>query len=160
VVSRLVALVALLILAAACGPFGIGSSASPASSPVTTSPSKTPSPAGIAFKLNGIGTTTAKGTITVSAQSGSLTVEVKITGLQPTSRHVSHIHVGSCAARGKILYALNPVIADSQGDADAKTTLRATYPPTSGHWYVVVHVGPDMTTSANSTYLLCGNIFK
>jgi len=159
VVTRLVAFVALLVLSAACGPFGAGSSASPASSPLATT-SKTPSPAGIAFKLNGVGTTTAKGSITVSAQSGSMTVELKITGLQPTSRHVSHVHIGSCAARGKILYALNPVIADGQGDADAKTTLRATYPPTSGHWYVVVHVGPDMTTSANSTYLLCGNIFK
>ena len=159
-VSRLVALVALLMLALACSVMGSGSP-SPASSPVMTgTPSKTPSPAGIAFKLNGVGTTAAKGTITVSAQSGSLTVELKITGLQPTSRHVSHIHIGSCAARGKILYALNPVIADGQGDADAKTTLRATYPPASGHWYVVVHVGPDMTTSANSTYLLCGNIFK
>lgn len=158
-VTRLVAFVALLVLSAACGPFGAGSSASPASSPLATT-SKTPSPAGIAFKLNGVGTTTAKGSITVSAQSGSMTVELKITGLQPTSRHVSHVHIGSCAARGKILYALNPVIADGQGDADAKTTLRATYPPTSGHWYVVVHVGPDMTTSANSTYLLCGNIFK
>ena len=156
-VTRLVAFVALLVLSAACGPFGAGSSAS---SPLATTPSKTPSPAGIAFKLNGVGTTTAKGSITVSAQSGSMTVELKITGLQPTSRHVSHVHIGSCAARGKILYALNPVIADGQGDADAKTTLRATYPPTSGHWYVVVHVGPDMTTSANSTYLLCGNIFK
>ncbi len=153
--SRLVALVALLMLAPACG--GTGTASAPSPSP-SASGSKAPTP-GLTFKLNGIATT-AKGTITVSSQSGSVTVELKVTGLLPTSRHVSHIHIGGCAARGKILYALNPVIADGQGDADAKTTLKATYPPASGRWYVVVHVGPDMSTTANSTYLLCGDIFK
>jgi len=73
---------------------------------------------------------------------------------------VSHVHVGSCANRGNIKYALNYVVADGEGVADTKTTLRAQYPPTSGKWYVVVHVGPDMATPANSTYLLCGNLFK
>jgi hypothetical protein len=155
--SRLVALVALLILAPACGGTGSGSASSPSPS-AAASASKTPTP-GLTFKLNGIATT-AKGTITVSSQSGSMTVELKVTGLLPTSRHVSHIHIGSCAARGKIIFALNPVIADGQGGADARTTLKAIYPPASGHWYVVVHVGPDMSTTANSTYLLCGNIFK
>jgi hypothetical protein len=156
--SRVVALVALLMLAPACGGTDTGSAPSPSPS-APASGSKTPTPAGLAFKLNGIATT-AKGTITVSSQSGSMTVELKVTGLLPTSRHVSHIHIGSCAARGKIIFALNPVIADGQGEADAKTTLKAVYPPASGHWYVVVHVGPDMSTTANSTYLLCGNIFK
>ena len=33
-----------------------------------------------------------------------------------------------------------------------------SYPPTSCSWYVVVHVGPDMT-GTNSKYLLCGNLF-
>jgi hypothetical protein len=75
------------------------------------------------------------------------------------SIHVSHIHIESCAARGAIKYALNPVIADDQGTADVKSTVKATYPPTSGSWYVVVHVGPDMT-GTNSKYLLCGNLFK
>jgi Cu/Zn superoxide dismutase len=155
--SRLAAFAALLVIASACGSTDTGASPSPSSSPVVT-PAKTPSPA-LTFKLNGI-KTTANGTITVTAQPAMFTVEVKITGLQPTSRHVSHIHVGSCAARGNIKYALNFVVADGQGDADARTTLRAQYPPTSGRLYVVVHVGPDMTTSANSTYLLCGNLFK
>ncbi|MEP6751206.1 MAG: CHRD domain-containing protein [Candidatus Dormiibacterota bacterium] len=89
----------------------------------------------------------------------SLTVELKISGLQASSVHVSHIHMGSCAARGGIKYALNPVVADSQGGADTKTTVKASYPPKTGSWYVVVHVGPDMS-GTNSRYLLCGNLFK
>lgn len=151
-----VGLAALVVTAAACGATGTGSSPSPSS--VITTPDSTPSPVVLNFKLNGVNST-AKGTITVTKEAASLTIELKITGLQPDSLHVSHIHVGSCTARGAILYALNQVVADGQGDADIRTTVKASYPPASGTWYVVVHAGPDMQGS-NSRYLLCGNIFK
>ena len=86
-------------------------------------------------------------------------MELKITGLQRGSIHVSHIQIGSCSARGAIKYALNPVIANYQGAADTTTTVNASYPPSSGSWYVVARVGPDMS-GTNSAYLLCGNLFK
>ena len=73
--------------------------------------------------------------------------------------HVSHIHIGSCQQRGNIFLALNPVIADGQGNADTRSTATANYPPASGTWYVVVHAGPDMQ-GTNATYLLCGNLFS
>ena len=154
---RLVAL-SVLVLVAACGIPGIGSSPSP--SPATSSPS--PTPAGLIFKLSAIKggvKTTATGTIKVIAQAGQMTVELKITGLPPASVHVSHIHLGSCKNRGSIFRALNQVVADGQGTADTKSTVNASYPPKKGTWYVVVHVGPDMQGS-NSQYLLCGNLFK
>jgi hypothetical protein len=159
--SRWVALAAIVMTAAACGSSGAGtgSTPSPSPSPVVTTPATTPSPAALVFKLNGVGTATTSGTITVTTTATSLTVELKITGLQASSIHVSHIHIGSCSARGGILRALNPVIADSQGGADTKTTVNLKYPPASGSLYVVVHVGPDMV-GTNSKYLLCGNLFK
>lgn len=157
--TRSVVLAAILMTAAACGSTGTGTSPSPSPSSAVATPASTPSPVALVFKLNGVGTTSTKGTITVTTSGSSLTVELKITGLQAASIHVSHIHIGSCAARGAIKYALNPVIADDQGTADVKSTVKATYPPTSGSWYVVVHVGPDMT-GTNSKYLLCGNLFK
>ncbi len=157
--SRWVALAAIVLVAAACGSASTSSTPSPAPSPVVTTPATTPSPVALVFKLNGVGTATASGTITVTTTPTSLTVELKITGLQASSIHVSHIHIGSCSARGGILRALNPVIADSQGGADTKTTVNLKYPPASGSLYVVVHVGPDMV-GTNSKYLLCGNLFK
>lgn len=84
-----------------------------------------PSSAALVFKLNGVGTATAKGTITGTTTSTSLTVELKISGLQAASIDVSHIHIGSCAARGGITFALNRVVADDQGMADSKTTVQA-----------------------------------
>jgi CHRD domain len=156
--KRLVALAALALGVAACGSAGTGSPSGTSPSAALTTPGAKPTPVVVVFKLNGIGTT-AKGTIGVSAQGSSLTVELKITGLQAKSSHVSHIHVGNCQARGSIKFALNQVVADGQGVADTKTTLNATYPPTGATWYVVVHAGPDMQ-GTNSQYLLCGNLFK
>jgi len=94
----------------------------------------------------------------VTAGPKTTSIEFKITGLQASSSHISHIHLGSCTGRGGIAYALNQVIADGQGNADITTTLHnTTYPPTSGKWYAVVHSGPDMQ-GTNSKYLLCGNL--
>ena len=159
--KRLVAAVALAFIGTACGTAAPISVSSPSQSPspvvATPTPSPTPSPAGLIFKLNGVNTT-ANGTITVTAQTGSVTIHLLVTGLQPNSSHVSHVHLGSCQQRGSIAYALNQVVADGQGMADTTTTLSQQYPPASGHWYVVVHAGPDMQGS-NSTYLLCGNLF-
>jgi len=156
----LVALTALVLVTAACGSTDTGSSgtgSSPSPS-VSSTPAASPTKPPLVFPLNGLGTT-AKGTITVTTGPATLTVELKITGLQPKSSHINHIHVGTCTARGGIKFALNQVVADGQGDADIITTVKATYPPPTGKWYVVVHAGPDMN-GTNSKYLLCGNLFK
>jgi len=152
-------MVAFAVWAAACGATS-GSSASPSPSPEPPStPSVSPGPGGLIFKLTPEPGVTATGTITVTTAPGSATVEVKVAGLQANSAHVSHIHLGSCQQRGAIARALNPVVANGQGDADAKSTLNLTYPPAGGTWYVVVHAGPDMQGS-NASYLLCGNLFS
>jgi hypothetical protein len=145
-------------LGTACGGLGTSSAQSPSPSP-SPSPShaSSPSPQGLNFKLNGI-STSATGTITVTAKPNQMTVRLQITGLQANSSHISHIHIGTCQQRGNIALALNQVVADAQGNVDVKTTVPATYPPANSTWYVVVHSGPDMQGSSAS-YLLCGNLF-
>jgi len=153
-----VAITAIPMCVAACGA-GFGSTPSPTPTQAT-SPGNSPSPGAKAFsfKLDPVNTAKATGTIAVSAGPRSTTVELKITGLQANSVHVSHIHVGSCQSRGGIAFALNQVIVDGQGMADTRTTLNITYPPANGKWYVVVHSGPDMQ-GASASYLMCGNLF-
>ena len=131
-------------------------SPSPSPSPV---PSPSPSPTGFSYKIHGVGSSTASGTITVTpdAATGNLTIEVAVTGLQAASSHVSHMHLGSCEQPGPILFALSQVVADGQGNADAKTVVKRAYPPTNQQWYVVVHQGPDMQ-GANAAYLMCGDL--
>jgi CHRD domain len=152
------AMVAIAVLVAACG----GDTAeTPSPSPSTSAkPSGSTAPTAT-FKLSPAGSgVNANGTMAVFARESSMTVELKITGLQAGSSHISHIHTGACplSQRGSIAFALNQVIADGQGNADVRTTLSVKFPPSSGHWYVVVHAGPDMQAS-NAGYLLCGNLF-
>jgi len=156
-VRRAIALLMLVAASAvACG--GASSAAATTPSPAASpSPVASPSPTGLQFALGGIHTS-ASGKIMVSTTPTSTTVELIITGLASDSSHVSHIHSGSCQQPGGILYALNQVVADGTGAADTRTTLQVKYPPASGHWYVVVHAGPDMQGS-NATYLMCGNLF-
>jgi len=151
------AVAVVAVCAMACGG---GSEATPSPSPTPpASPSASPTPKPLIFKLSPELGVTANGTISLIAEPKTTRIELKVSGLQANSTHVSHIHLGTCQSRGGIAFALNPVVADGQGDSDAKSTLNLTYPPTQGTWYIVVHAGPDMQGS-NASYLLCGNLFS
>jgi Cu/Zn superoxide dismutase len=157
--SRWAGLAALLLLVAACGGIGSGqTSPSSASSSPAASASPKASGSKFDFTISGV-SNPAKGTITLTSTGTSVTIEIKVGGLAANSTHISHVHIGSCTQRGSIAFALNSVVADATGAADARTTFQAHYPPSNGHWYVVVHAGPDMQGS-NAQYLLCGNLFK
>jgi CHRD domain len=149
---------AATLFAAACGG-PTAANASPAASVPASSPSPLPSPTPLSFRLNPEPGVTASGTISLTAAQSTTTIELKIQGLQANSSHVSHIHLGTCQSRGGIAFALNQVVADGQGIADARSRLDLTYPPNGTTWYVVVHAGPDMVGS-NASYLLCGNLFS
>ena len=155
------ALAVLGLLAAACGGSSTTASASPSPSPVaspTPIPTPTPTPPGFTYPITPYqGHTTATGTIHVTTDAGNMMIEVKITGLQGGSSHVSHVHAGSCNAPGGIIFALQQVTADGQGNADAMTTVQQSFPPAGTTWYVVVHQGADMQ-GPNATYLMCGNL--
>ena len=148
----------LLMLVVACGATSGASEPSPSRSP-SSSASASTSP-GLVFQIDGkkFGTSAA-GTLTLTSLPGPpFTLDVKVTGLAADSNHVSHVHAGSCQQPGIILFALRPVVADATGAAEARSQVNAKYPPAGGHWYVVIHAGPDMQ-GANATYLLCGNLF-
>src|SRR5437899_8402563 len=149
------AVAAVAVCAMACGG---GAAPTHAPSPTSpASPSPTPTQAGLVFKLQPEPGVTATGTATVTTTSKTVTVELKIAGLCASSAHVSHIHLGSCQSRGGIAFALNTVVVDGQGDADTKSTLQLTYPPSSGTLYGVVHDGPDMVC-AKATFQFASDI--
>ena len=132
-------------------------SPSPVASPTPT-PSPTPTHPGFTYPINPYqARTTATGTIHVTNDAGKLTIEIKITGLQGGSSHVSHVHAGTCGAPGGIIFALQQVTADGQGNADAVTMVQQSFPPSGTTWYAVVHQGADMQ-GTNANYLMCGNL--
>jgi|SRR5438128_2570924 len=152
------AVAAVAVCAMACGGQPAATSSPSPAPPASPSASPSPSPKASIFRLSPEPGVTANGTITLIAEQRTTRIELKVNGLQANSTHVSHIHLGTCQSRGGIAFALNPVVADGQGDSDAKSTLNLSYPPAQGTWYVVIHAGPDMQGS-NASYLLCGNLF-
>ena len=90
--------------------------------------------------------------------TGTFTVTIKLTGMAPSSSHISHIHSGSCAKNGGVAYALTQVIADSSGTATVTSTVPAAYSVPAGGWYVNVHHGPDFSAPANGPSISCGDL--
>jgi len=153
-------MVATAALLAACGSSEQPPAASPSpslSAPASASASAPATPP-LTFSMKDVTGGKATGKILLTKGTGFFVVELQITGLETSSSHVSHIHVGSCQNPGGIKFALSQVIADGTGAADTRTQIPTSFPPAGTRWYVVVHAGGTMQGSSAS-YLLCGNLF-
>jgi hypothetical protein len=81
---------------------------------------------------------------------GRTQVVVTASGLQPNSRHVNHIHDGSCT--GTILIPLQTLEADGSGMARAVTEIDQQVE--FGRWYVNVHAGDTLPSPG----IMCGQV--
>jgi CHRD domain len=121
----------------------------------TTSATPTPLIVFAMVAQNGSG---ASGTGTVVRGADSFTITVKLTRLEPSSSHISHLHDGACGAPGGIAFALKQVIADSAGAATITSTIPAGYLVPASGWYVNVHHGPDFTEDEYAPSDSCGDL--
>jgi hydrogenase maturation factor len=92
------------------------------------------------------------------SENHQLTVKITLTGLAPNSSHAAHIHAGTCASSGAVVYPLNTVVADAKGDATSQTTINNVQDdiPDTG-WYINVHNGTTMA-AIDDRPIACGNI--
>ena len=156
--------VAALVLAA-CG----GSTSAPpaASTPSSSAPTSAP-PAvptlpttlptiGASATLKHIPTGTAD--LTWDPSTHDLTVKISLLGLAPSSTHPSHIHTGSCANQGNVIYPLQNIVADAHGVASVTTVVKNIMNgiPATG-WYVNVHNGPGLSTNDQFLPIVCGDV--
>jgi len=88
----------------------------------------------------------------------TMTVSLFISGLVPGSKHEVHIHSGSCAQQGPMIYPLNMIVADSSGRAHVVTTIDGVA-AIADDWYINVHSGTDLGTQAGFQPIACGNVF-
>jgi hypothetical protein len=110
----------------------------------------------INFTMTAQNASAVSGTGEIVKGAGSFTVSVKLTGLEPNSSHISHIHLGTCAAPGGVAFALQQTVADSAGVATGTTTVPAGYAVPASGWYVNIHHGPDFSAPANAPSVSCG----
>ncbi len=89
----------------------------------------------------------------------TLTVDITLLGMAPSSKHPAHIHTGSCAKEGGVLYTLNDVAANDQGIGTSISTINNVLEgiPATG-WYINIHNGPAMTSDLQSMPISCGNV--
>jgi hypothetical protein len=119
----------------------------------------TPSPAAkITFPMAAQNGTSVAGTADVVKSDGTFTLTVKLTGLAAGSSHVSHIHLGKCAAPGGVAYALQQLIADGSGAGSMVTVVPTSFSVPSSGWYVNIHRGPDFSAPANAPSISCGDM--
>ena len=97
--------------------------------------------------------------LTWNPQATTLTVTIKLSGLQAQTSHPANIHAGDCSTDGNIIYPLNPVVADAAGNGISTTTINnvAGGIPATG-WHINVHSGPTLQTPAEALAITCGNV--
>lgn len=99
------------------------------------------------------------GTADLSVNNKVLMVTIMLKGLAPNSKHIAHIHYGSCASQGPVLHNLKPVIADAAGNATSVTTIPDVESIPRNGWYVNIHLGGgDIKSQTMNDPIACGDI--
>ncbi|HET7014526.1 MAG TPA: CHRD domain-containing protein [Streptosporangiaceae bacterium] len=111
-----------------------------------------------------LGTPSGHAVVTYNPVAQKLTITIAASGLTP-GLHAAHIHVGSCASQGGVLYMLMDLKADSHGNLNAqtRTILGVNAPLPATGWYLNLHQGDSNTILNNGKPtiafrpLLCSN---
>jgi hypothetical protein len=98
------------------------------------------------------------GTAHLQISNHILTVEMTLTNLAPNSEHAAHIHLGTCASQGDVLYPLPTVKADATGKTTMTTTIKNVSTIPANGWYVNVHHSTDISTQTGFDPIACGNV--
>jgi hypothetical protein len=135
-----------------------GSSSSPPSAGTTSTSTTASTTSAATVSLRHVPTGDA--TLAYDTAAKTLTVEIRLTGLAPSSSHPAHIHSGLCEKQGAVAYALNNIQADARGVADSVTAVpnikEGGIP--DAQWYVNVHNGPNLTPDAQFEPIVCGDV--
>jgi hypothetical protein len=101
----------------------------------------------------------ASGTAQLAIRGGALSVMLDVTGLEPSSSHAVHIHLGSCASQGAVVHALPGLTADARGHATLTATVNNVSSIPTGTWYVNVHRTTAVTAGQTDfDPILCGDV--
>ncbi len=98
------------------------------------------------------------GTVQLTLRGEQLTVNLRLTDLQPGSTHPAQIYAGSCSKQGNVVHQLPNVVADAKGSVNMTTVINNVPSIPSSGWYVNVHYSTDLTTQAGADAIVCGNV--
>jgi hypothetical protein len=101
------------------------------------------------------------GSAQIQMESNKVIVTIKVSGLAPNTTHMAHIHAGTCQAQGAVVYPLQAVVADAQGNATSTTVINNPQNFTGSRLYINIHEAATMnglTTQTGFNPIACGNI--
>lgn len=100
----------------------------------------------------------AHGTANLHVVNGKLIVVLSVQGLAPNTSHAAHIHIGSCASTGGVLYDMSPLQADASGFVSKVSTFNNVPSIPASGWNINVHYTNDLSTQTGYNPILCGNV--
>ena len=101
------------------------------------------------------------GSAQVQIEGNKVIVSIKVSGLAKNTTHMAHVHAGTCQLQGAVVYPLQPVVADANGDATSTTVINNAQNFTSSQLYINIHEAATMnglTTQTGFNPIACGNI--
>jgi Cu/Zn superoxide dismutase len=100
------------------------------------------------------------GTVQLTLRGSQLTVNLKLTNLQPGSTHPAQIYAGSCSKQGTVVHQLPHVVADTKGNANMTGVINNVPSIPANGWYVTVHYSTDISNQAGADAIVCGDIIS
>ena len=120
------------------------------------------SPLALKIPLNSAPHTSANESVNGMAHlthsGNTLTVRLIVSGMEPNSSHAAHIHSGSCASQGPVVYSLQTVTADASGRANETTTIKNVLSIPSSGWFVNLHYSTALSTQTGYDPIACGDV--
>jgi hypothetical protein len=100
---------------------------------------------------------TAKGRAELSLQAdGKTKVVVTVSGLTANTKHIGHIHTGTCTPGGPVAILLSEISSDASGNAKAETVVDTAKIPASA--YVQYHQRGAGAAEGAGAGITCGDI--
>jgi hypothetical protein len=101
------------------------------------------------------------GSAQIQVENNQVIVKITVSGLAPKTTHMAHIHAGTCQTQGAVVYPLQPVVADANGNATSTTVINNAKNFTTSQLYINIHEAATMnglTTQTGFNPIACGNI--
>jgi hypothetical protein len=101
------------------------------------------------------------GSAQMRIEGDKVIVTMNVSGLAKNTTHMAHIHAGTCQAQGAVVYPLQPVVANGQGNATSTTVINNVKNFSGSQLYINIHESATMnglTTQTGFNPIACGNI--
>lgn len=112
----------------------------------------------VVLQPTGAANQNVSGDASLTLAGHTLKVELTLSGMAPKSEHMAHIHAGSCASQGSVVYPLTPVKADAAGKATVTTIIQNVMTIPAQGWYINLHNTTDLSTQTGFDPIACGDI--